>query len=494
MIEGLRSLCRRSLLSEDAGVYSSFAFVREYAEAKLDAEAAARVRDRHKAHYASLCDLADPPAIARERDNVLAALEAALQQRDADAAPRLCRGVIAGLSVSGLLAIARSPLERTLALPGLAARDAVTLRGKLAEIEARIGQGDPVARAQAATADARRCGEPALIAEALDAEIVVHRIRHDIARVEASALEQLEIATAAGDRRQRCNALVHLATCARGAANPALARERYRAALAIAEDRRKDEALLGLGALEQGTGRHGAARSLYERVIARARSDRAIRAEAHMSMCSLAVTTGDLEGARSHLDSARALARGRGVASIQPRLSQLAAEIAELGGDLEAALDHARQIGAAGRALGIPHYASEGILYTGWILGRLGRTDDAIAALQTAIARFDAPSDAPWRASARAVLASALLDVDRLALASREIAAALPVLAGAGPIAHAFGLAVSGLVAIAKGEDAAATLARARALAPEPPPASFTARWIERLARAVEAHRTGQIG
>ncbi|HEX6739191.1 MAG TPA: LuxR C-terminal-related transcriptional regulator, partial [Vicinamibacteria bacterium] len=336
ILAGLDALVGQSLVRQWEGAVGEPRFgmletIREYALERLEQSGEeGATRRAHAAHYLALAE-AQPglrdarwaawlAALARELDNLRAALAWALERGDGETALRLGGALRPFWSLLGHASEGRRWLEAALA-QGDGAPAAVRARALSAAGLLAHGQGDYAAgeaRHEASLALWRTLGDRHRIADELDglAGLAQSQGAHDQAR--ALHEESLALRRALADRSGVRASLAELGALAREQGDHTRATRLLEESLALARD--AGEAIgsavclveLGWTALYQGA--PGRARPLAEEGLAAARALGSLRdvARARMVLGWIALAEGDAEGARLALGEALALHEERG--------------------------------------------------------------------------------------------------------------------------------------------------------------------------------------
>jgi non-specific serine/threonine protein kinase len=338
VLDVLTGLVDKSLvLVEGQGAdarYRLLETIRQYAGEKLLAAGEAEaVRDRHRDWYLELAEQAKPELIGpnqvawldrleRERDNLRAALEWALERGEADQALRLAAAVWRLWHVRENASEGREWLMRVLAAPG-------TAMPTRARAEVLDGACEMTLNFLGADAAVARLGEECLaIYRSLGdrrgaAWALCHLAHHagnagDATRAEELAAEALELAREAGAPWVVAQALEALGASAMNRGDYPFARRRVEESLAtfrtLGDRRAIAFGLSFLCGCTQEQGDYGAARIYARETLTIARE---LRSNYHIGralygLAQVARLEGDLARSRALLEEALALARGEG--------------------------------------------------------------------------------------------------------------------------------------------------------------------------------------
>ena len=295
--------------------YTLHQTIADYARAHLaDTTVVERLVDYYIS-YVETHSADDAADLDRERNNILAALEAAFERR---MHPALVRGVLAFaplLIIRGIYTVAEAQLQRSLdaarTLEDAAGQAAAWLHlGRIAEARGNYVQAHECW--QDGLMLARQSGHDGLVAELLMELGVLARQQGQPAEAHRFFEEALGIARKAGDRRREGATLRNLGILLREQGQPERARQLYEEALAVfhevGEQQESARTLNNLGVLARQQGQPERARQFLEAALAifRQLEDRRGAAIALGNLSRLAENRGQLKLARQLYEEALA--------------------------------------------------------------------------------------------------------------------------------------------------------------------------------------------
>ncbi|MEQ1568583.1 MAG: hypothetical protein ABMA64_23295, partial [Myxococcota bacterium] len=485
------ALCAASLLVRTGARFGCYAFVREYAAARLaeDPARAAQVADRHLEWYAAFGQGFDRSDVqggrAVDRDNLRAAFERACSTRP-DRVAASAWALVATFLGDVPVESARQVLSRALAAP-LAVEERAILLARLAAVELAVG-GAAEGHAEEAVALARECGSSSALALALRALGTVRINRGGLTEALGMLESAAELARVDGVPVRLARVLVNLA---RGQ----LAAGRADAAhLTLAEGERVTRA----AGLEEQRADFVRFRALVQRYQGRyAEADLSGR-EAIELFRAAGHLRGQLAAVESAVglwlelgDAARAAAGLAEMVSLQQRLGTreiASARWSHEGGLAKLERDWERAVRCYRVALDEAQRTSHFIRATvervnlGECLVRAGQVEEGEASIAGAVAELRAGGYHRTLGEALAIWAWALARRGRTIEAAE--AADEAVRAVHSDHARAIAHASAGLITVAAGGDGGPALAAAERFAASLPPASEARRWVDELRAA----------
>ncbi len=499
-LDGVIALVEHSLLRPNLGPegeprYQMLETVREFALERLAATGeAAAVRRAHAAWCLDLAEAAQPALwggshatwldrLAREKDNLRAATNWAMESGDGESAARLAAALWRFWQRRGYMGEGRSLLAGILALPSVDAASAAGCGALTGAAVLAAFQGDydqAVRHAEAALAGWRRLGDQRGIAKMLLCLATVARFRDDYATAEARGRESLAVFRAVNDRWGIGHALTHLGMVARVQGNHAAGADAYQEALAhlraIDDESGVFDIVLELGKAACDDGDFDLATSRFEECLALAAAlgDRGQRGAVLTELGVVARLRGDLDRSAELLAESAELAREHGDRRQIAYLAAHRGDVAIAGGDVAAAA--ARYAEALGPflAMGNRVGAAHGLESIARCATARGRDTAAVRLFASCSALFDAVGATPSPDRVPAVEAASL----RSRMSSAEFARAWDAglaLAPADAAAEAMALAAD----LAEGGPIAATPrprgAAVHTPAPGEPPATAEA-------------------
>jgi predicted ATPase/DNA-binding XRE family transcriptional regulator len=351
--------------------------IREYAGERLDASGeGAAVRLRHAHYYLELAETAKAQLqgteqlpwldrLAREHDNLRAALEWACESRDAALALRLAGSLWKFWLMRGHLGEGRRWLGRALALDASGAAgelqalraNALNVAGNLASASGDYGAASGLYAE--ALALRRTLGDPAAMASTLNNLALVMQVQGDHAAARRLHEESLDIKRALGDRWGIASTLGNLGALLQDQGEYAAAQRLHEESLAIRRE---------LG--DQG----GVALALYNRGLALLLQGELDAAEACYAEClGLYETLGDRLGIANVLNNMGEVARARDDLAEARRLYEESLELSRGLGDLAGAANALGNLGS--------------------VLHRMGRSREAAMLLRQSLRQRHAAND-----------------------------------------------------------------------------------------------------
>ncbi|MCB9697155.1 MAG: winged helix-turn-helix domain-containing protein [Alphaproteobacteria bacterium] len=488
--EQLASLCTRSLLERRNDRYGGYAFVREYASARL-ADQPAREAEVFVRHGRCMLGRASAfgrsgqergRALSRDRGNLMVAAERATEAGQVDVAVGCTIAALDIIGREGPYELGVELVRGTLGLDGIPGEERALLLLRLAVLCQGTGQSDGEAELREGLEEARRVGSQRLIAEGLRSLSGVERARGRMGEALVLCEQALPLAREV-DGGTLQSVLTSYAIVLR-----ILGRmdEAYGIWQEL-EQRTRDPGLetvsnrthvLGnLALLERRSGRLEEAEAHYREAVAltEALGDRRSEGLAHLGLGNLLLDQGRLDEARTAYAAGLRPAREVGELDTVARFHGNMALLERLSGRLDAAEEHTRIAIASFERLGEPTHASIARANLGVLLVQRGNVAEGVALIREGMDAMRASGEKAYEAELCTSLAHGLLLLGELAEA-RAVVDRAETLARAvrDPLALAATLARRGLVELAEGRDARATLADAESLAGDAKPSSDT--------------------
>ncbi|MCA9493635.1 MAG: tetratricopeptide repeat protein, partial [Myxococcales bacterium] len=472
--EQLGSLCTRSLLERRNDRYGGYAFVREYASARLadDPAREAEVFARH-----GRCMLARTEAfgrsgqergraMSRDRGNLRVAAERAAAVGRVDVAVGCTIAALDIIGREGPYELGVELIRGTLQLEGIPAEERSLLLLRLAVLCQGTGLSDGEAELREGLAEAERAGSQRLIAEAFRSLSGIERARGRMAEALELCERALPLARAVGGLTLQ-SVLTSYAIVLRilGRMDEAyelwLELERRTRDPDLESVSNRTHVLGNLALLERRSGRLDEAEVHYREAVAltEALGDRRSEGLAHMGLGNLLLDQGRLDEARVAYASGLRRAREVGELDTVARFHGNMALLERLSGRLDAAEEHARIAIASFDRLGEPTHVAIARANLGVLLVQRGEVAEGVTLLREGKDAMRASGEKAYEAELCTSLAHGLVLQGELAEA-REVVDRAEVLARAvrDPLALAATLARRGLVELAEGADASATL------------------------------------
>lgn len=488
--EQLASLCTRSLLERRNDRYGGYAFVREYAEARL-ADDPAREAEVFARHGACLLARAEAfgrsgqergRALSRDRANLIVASERAVEAGRVDVAVGCTVAALDVIGREGPYEIGVTLVRDTLRLDGIPAEARALLLLRLAVLCQGTGQSDGEAELREGLAEAERAGSTRLIAEALRSLSGVERFRGHMAEALALCERALPLAREVGGGSLQ-SVLTSYAIVLRivGRTDEAYAiwleLERRTRDPELESVANRTHVLGNLALLERRTGRLDDAEAHYREAVAltEALGDRRSEALAQMGLGNLLLDLGRLEEARIAYTAGLRPAREVGELDTVARFHGNIALLERLSGRFEAAEEHTRIAIASFERLDEPMHVAIARANLGVLLVQRGAVAEGVSLLREGMDAMRESGEKAYEAELSTSLAHGLVLLGEVTEA-REVVDRAEVLARQvdDRLALAATLARRGLVELAEGRDARATLAEAEVLAEGAKPSSDT--------------------
>ncbi|MCB9699209.1 MAG: winged helix-turn-helix domain-containing protein [Alphaproteobacteria bacterium] len=494
----LRSLARRFLVEPRGDRFGGYAFVRDYAAERL-AEDPDREEEVARRHGSCFRDRAlavpteqRPRLLSADRPNLTEAALRAVPHGRPDVAATCALAALDVIGREGPYELGVDMAREVLRLDGLPDADAAVLHIRLAALEQSIGASDGADLLVTARVLAERSGDPSVVVE-------VHRAKGAQLRHRGQSALAVEACEAALPLARELGGtplfflLSTLASALRDIGKLEEAYARWCELESLTRDERnhgvRTYALSGMCIAERRWGRIAEAEAHARESVAvsRAMNERRGETLARMLLGNLLLEDERWDEASAEYAAALRLARELGQLDTAAKVHGNIGIAALRAGDLDAAEEHLRAAESEFERMSEPRQVMFARANLGRIAAERGDLAEGVALIEEAVAWMRGVGDGASEAEALSVVVVPYLRLGRVADARAAVDRMEALVRGTrNPMVLATALARRGLVELAEGRDASATLAEIDALGLTCRPTSDTGAAVEDLRRRLD--------